>query len=180
MAAKLSPANMKKATRPTIKSEVMPTATIISLKTKAEGRAPAFVLVGVILESIAGNKGRELASARDAAGGPGEINGQHSQVILVRIADRRGGNRHRAVVSQPGRIGPGGIIDLGEGRGDETGGIDLVPTVEPDGLDLFQDDLRGAEVFARHPHGKETGGDASQQGHAGGADHPHANRDLNH
>jgi hypothetical protein len=35
---------------------------------------------------------------------------------------------------------------LGEGGGDETGGIDLVPTVETDGFDLFQDDLGGAEV----------------------------------
>ena len=50
------------------------------------------------------------------------------------------------------------IISRSEGLGNEIGGVNLIPTVEPNGLYLFEHDLGCPQVLSCHLHGEETAG----------------------
>ena len=108
------------------------------------------VLIIIIVQSISRNECVHLPLAHGMAGSPGQRHGHQSVVIRITLRHRRRGDGDLTCVNQSSvRLSAGGIEIVRETSRDEPIAVDLVPSIEADGLSLFLKDLGGTQVFAR-------------------------------
>src|SRR6185503_8853361 len=126
-------------------------------------------LVNIVLNSVLGDEAGKRAGRVQAARVPGEDDGDVAHVCIVNFGDAGLADDDSASIGDALAVFGGGVSG-GEGRRYEAGGIDLLPVVEADGLELLEQDLRGAEVLLGIADGVEAGGHAAVEGDE---DHAH-------
>src|SRR5690349_15070037 len=137
-------------------------ATMKSTKPKpARRRWFKYLIPHIILESIFGDKGSCLAMPEHLGGRPVNIDENQFEVVRIIRDERRIGDREVAGVLDAAvrvRDGVARIIIIVKNSGDKTGGPDLVPRVQTDGLGLLRQDLRRTKIFPRQSDDPEAGG----------------------
>src|SRR6185503_4834110 len=170
MATKLRPLKTEMPTSASMIKPVMPMA--IKASTNAMPEAPRrCCLVDVDLKTIAGDISSVVTIAIDGPGLPVDRNHDHSHVVAVTGGDRTIRDEDGTGVDRAG-VGRGiRIVAIDKRRGNIGGIRNLVPALQPNGLGLLQQNLRGAEIFPRHLDGEETRREPGEQrGHASAND----------
>src|ERR1041385_6840440 len=142
----------------------MATPTSISVKVQARVRKDRD-LINIILEPVAGDISNEASSAVDRACLPVQRNGDltHIRGVSGGSADapacgigERSDIQSSAIPDALLAGGGLGVVDVNKIRWDEAVGIDLVPVVKSQGLDLLEHDLSSALILTGHLHDKKS------------------------
>ena len=135
--------------------EKRPTATIIS--TRVQPSLLRFFegsLINIVLNSVLSDERAHSASTRKIpAAGPGQTDDQLAHVAAIGRIKWNIRYPNRTVVGNALRAGCGlGVINVFEDSGNETGGEHLIPVVESNRFEFFQDNLSCTLVLASQLH----------------------------